>query len=222
MTLDPTAGMPATISGKPVISKSNVESVISLLLDSKGSVTTLDVKNELRRIDLYATQDMASYFMDQVFQERQGTADELERSSNGSFFTYTLADTSTNAALTLLNNLPSKRAFDPAAQAAINALPVNVATSTASFGNVMGTKVAASTGSQFNSTPLQVNPNTAYLKATDNQNWYAYDFENNLQPALFDKSLTRDQVRASHARLVGIGRDDARACRLVNLAGYAS
>lgn len=232
MTQDPTTGMPAVINGKAVINKQEVFDIINSLASSShpGSVTTLEVKNKLRADGKFATQDMVSYFMGQVYQELQGTPDELSRSSNGSYFTYSWNDSSTNAAVALLAGFPSAQSSAPLMLNAVNA---SAGDSTSASRDMLSSVTAAITSygrvkrkdrtlsaHLFRSTPLVVNPNTVDLAVADTRDWYARSKEGGLHSAIYDKSLTRDQVRASYARGNSSRRNDALACRLANLSRY--
>jgi hypothetical protein len=193
---NPTDTMPAVQMGLPTAYLSDAVNALEAIFNTGVTdTTTLSLKNELQGQGFFCTQQMASYFLEKVYDERQGTPDELARTHNGRHFVYSVAadpnGTTSNSIAALLHSV-----------------------------NTGSGPAITAPASQRNTSPIATDATTVDLTQVDQDHWLTYHVKAaNGKPAggaVYDKGLSREQARVQYANQVGKNYNDVRACRVAN------
>lgn len=189
-----------------VLTKEAVSFATLLLIHTNESTTTLEVKELLRTLDYQATQKDVSDFMNLIFDEQSldnGLSLELTRktSDNGRYQIYGFG-------LSMIDDygyttdVVLKNTSDSSTSSVVSGVPIL---------QTLVQTVIASRDPEC----IHYSENAMISNTTDTDKWVGYS-PSQSEYQIYDKSLTRDQVRTRYASLLGIQIQKVRACRVKN------
>lgn len=199
-----------------------VSGVMDLLIHTNGQTTTLEVKNQLRDLGYFANQDEVHSIMNSIYEndsDNKYTREVLNSKYNVYSFDEeylndnpeydVAADTNTAQVAGNVSQQPSNK---PAFSIKNTQL---TAPSILSDGPIVQQLIKQTLDLRE---PLFIfyTENEADKSGTDSDNWVVSHKSGNNEIHVFDKTLTRDQVRSKYASTMRVKIQDVRARRYAN------
>jgi hypothetical protein len=220
-----------------------VLTVMDLLIHTNGQTTTLEIKTQLRDLGYLANQDKVHEMVEAIYDADDDY--KYDRSVvNQKYNVYSFSDTFLDAnpeflsddkktatatvtgtpmfantgvgVNTLTNN--QSHVVPQVKDAFMTKNSTVTAPSQLSNGPAVGTPLKTKNNTGNSRDPLFIfyTENHARKSGTDADNWIVYHKAGNNEIQIFDKSLTRDQVRSRYASILKTKIQDVRSCKFSN------
>ena len=220
-----------------------VLTVMDLLIHTNGQTTTLEIKNQLRDLGYLANQDKVHEMVEAIYDADDEDDYKYDRNVvNSKYNVYSFSQTFIDANPEFSSDDKKTATVTGTPVFTNNNAGVNTVTNNQSHvvplvKNAFMTKNTAVTAPSVlsngpaNGTPLKTKTNTgnsrdpififytenhARKSGTDSDNWIVYHKAGNNEIQIFDKSLTRDQVRSRYASILKTKIQDVRSCKFSN------
>ena len=165
-----------------------VNSAMDLLLLSNGKTTTLEIKNLLRDLNFYATQENVHNFVEEIYLNNNSI---YERYIKNEYYIYRF--------IQIINDEDDED-------------DVHVVDNIIQPGDVEREPLYI----YYSINMVDPNINTVIMDDIDDDMWIAYHKDMDEEFHIYDVNLTRDLVRSKYASLLKVKIQDVRACKYSN------
>lgn len=197
-----------------VLTLSAVEWMMDLLIHTNGQTTTKEVKEALRNIGYYAEQTTISTMMHDLYESNNEEANLYNCDNSGTYKIYSYTDIITSQVPTALDMVEDDGHED------------EVDDTTVDTGFLSGGLAQYRTISPVvnpSSTTISREPELIFYtdkharnSGVDSQSWIVSHANGNNEIQVYNKDLTRDQVRSKYASILRVKIQDVRAKRFSN------
>jgi len=207
-----------------------VLSVMDLLIHTNGQTTTLEIKSVLRELGYLANQNTVHDMVEEIFDtdlDNKYEREDVNFKYNVYSFTvdfisdnseYEIAvDVHTQSVSTpITNSNGNNNAIMDGAAFTTKKTSITAPNLSTSANPGAATPISQNTSSGRDPIFIFYTENHARKSGSDSDNWVVRHKDGNNEIQIFDKSLTRDQVRSRYASLLKMKMQDVRSCRFVN------
>lgn len=182
-----------------VLTNFAVELTMNLLIHTNGKTTTLEVKNELRNLGYFAEQKTVSVMMREIVLTAEPSCNyEVQI---GKYNTYMFDEDSD-----ILFNFGVAEDCDED----------GVETNDTQINNTSTSIDSDTDTSDIDMDPIKIVYFADDVEAHDDASWVSFHKEMDTEFQIFDKNLTRDNVRNEYAKSLSVPIQDVRAKRVKN------